>query len=239
MSSRYGFETIDECAGCSWQRKDFFCAFGQPSLAVWSSKAFSVVYPAGAVLFAEGQPSRGAMMICRGRVKLSVTSSAGRTIVTRVVDEGELIGLGNVLQGLPHDETAETMEPTQVKFIRSEDLEAFLESDPAASFRAALELSRECSENQSTLRTLGLSSSAKARLAALLVQWLEKRGKTVDGDVRLPLPMTHQEIGQMIGASRETVTRLMGELRGDGVIATRKSTVIVRHPEELQLLAQA
>ena len=87
---------------------------------------FSAAYPGGALLFSEGQTPRGMYLLCRGRVKLSVTASDGKALILKIAEPGEILGLHATVSGQPYEMSAETLHPCQVNFIRREDFLKFL-----------------------------------------------------------------------------------------------------------------
>jgi len=84
------------------------------------------------------------------------------------------------------------------------------------------------------MRALVLSDSAAEKLARLLLSWLRKLGSQTEQNIRLKLSLTHGEIAQMIGVSRETVTRLLGELRDKGIIQLKGSNLLIKNKAALE-----
>ena len=84
--------------------------------------ALTTTYPTGAVLFAEAKAPRGVFIVSRGRVKLSICGSDGRTLILRIVDVGCPLGVAAVVSGRPYEATAETQEPSEISFLRHSDL---------------------------------------------------------------------------------------------------------------------
>ena len=78
MGSPYGLELVENCLICKLRNDSFFCGLPKASLEAFEKIKFTAAYPAGAVLFVEGQSPRGIYMLCKGRVKLSTTSSDGK-----------------------------------------------------------------------------------------------------------------------------------------------------------------
>ena len=232
----YGFEFFENCVMCKWRSEPFFCNLDPAALKVFDTLAFTNVYPQGAVLFAEAQPVRGIFLVCRGSVKLSISSGDGKTLITHIAQQGEVLGLSSAFTGNPYKSTAETLEPTQVNFVRREDFLRFTREYRDASMRAAKQLSQECEADSDHIRALGLSHSAAEKLAHLLILWSNERGKPSDAGVRLQLLMTHEDISQLIGTSRETVTRLLKDFRDKGIIAIRGSTLTIVNKGALEAL---
>jgi CRP/FNR family transcriptional regulator, cyclic AMP receptor protein len=94
------------------------------------------------MLFIEGQLSRGVFVLCNGKVKLSTTSREGKTIITKISDSGDMLGLNAVISNVPYEVTAEMMEPGQANFIPHDSLQQFLREFPEVAMRVAQPLSR-------------------------------------------------------------------------------------------------
>jgi CRP/FNR family cyclic AMP-dependent transcriptional regulator len=232
----YGFEFFENCVMCKWRSEPFFCNLDSAALKVFDTLAFTNVYPQGAVLFAEAQPVRGIFLVCRGSVKLSISSGDGKTLITHIAQQGEVLGLSSAFTGNAYKSTAETLEPTQVNFVRRDDFLRFAREFQDASMKAARQLGQECEADSDHIRALGLSHSAAEKLAHLLLSWSTERGKESDAGVRVQLLMTHEDISQLIGTSRETVTRLLKDFRDKGIISIRGSTLTVVNKAALEAL---
>ena len=233
MHSPYGLEIVERCAGCRRTEPHAFCKLPESSQRALEALKYTTVYPRGALLFVEGQAPRGVYILCSGRVKLSATSSDARVIITRIARAGEILGLCATLSGEPYEVTAETLEPSQVNFVRAGDFTRFLAANAEASLRAAEQLGRNYSAALEQVRLLGLSHSAAAKLARFL---LEGGGGQAPAD-RLRLALTHEEIGQLIGASRETVTRLFSEFKQENLIQVKGAVLQLNNRPALEALA--
>jgi len=188
---------------------------------------YATVFPKGAVLFVEGQSPRGVFMLCTGRVKLSTCSSDGKSIITRIAEAGEILGLSATVSGKQYMATAETLAPCQVNFIKSEDFVRFLKNNGAACLRVAEHLSNNYHYAFEQVRSLGLSHSAGEKLAKLMLEWAAKNGRETDKGTTVKLTLTHEEIAQQIGTSRETVTRLLGLFKQKQLIQVKGSNLII------------
>lgn len=235
MSSPYGLELVDHCLICKLRSESFFCALPKSVLEIYDRIKFTAAYPAGAVLFVEGQSPRGVYTLCRGRVKLSTTSSDGRTLILKIAQPGEVLGLHATVSGTPYEITAETAQPSQLNFIKRDDFLKFLQQNGEACLKAAQHLSSDCHSAYQQIRSLGLSHSAPERLARLLLEW--SNAPDVDGDgSRLKVTLTHEEIAQIIGTSRETVTRTLAEFRKRQIAVLKGSTLTIRNKSALERL---
>jgi len=232
----YGFEFFQNCISCKWRREGYFCNLAGAALQAFDAIAFTNVYPGGAVLYSEGEAPRGTFLICRGTVKLSMSSGDGKTLITRIAEQGEVLGLSSALSGNAYKATAETLEPSQVNFIKREDFAKFIADFPDACMNANHQLTQECEIEADHLRALGLSHSAAEKLARLLLSWADEHGRPAESGTRVPLLMTHEDISQLIGTSRETVTRLLKEFREKNIISIKGASLMILSRPALEAL---
>jgi CRP/FNR family cyclic AMP-dependent transcriptional regulator len=228
MSSPHGPQPAESCQKCTLRREGFFCNFSPASLGDLDSLRLTTSYPQGATLFMEGESARGVMVLCKGRVKVSMNSSDGRTMILRVNKPGEVLGLHAVVSNRPYQATAETLEPCQVSFVRREDFLRLLKQHGDASMSAAAQLSNNYQTACDQVRALGLSHSAPEKMARFLLDWAASGQQTQQG-MRARLTLTHEEIGQIIGTSRETVTRTLGEFRNHNYATLKGSMLFIQN----------
>src|SRR5271170_5548013 len=205
MKTPYGLTVIEDCIACPMLKDRLFCNLPRAALEGLDAISSAATYPRGAVLFVEGQEPRGVFILCNGRVKLFGTSATGKAIIFRIAESGEIIGLPSTLSAKPFELTAEALEPTQANFIRRDDFLAFLREHGDSALRVAEMLSNIYYATCQEVRYLGLSSSAVEKLARFLLD-LRPVKDPERGQTRVTLTLTHEEIANMIGTSRETVT---------------------------------
>jgi len=235
MSSPYGLQITENCLICKLRHSGFFCDLPKPSLEDLEKIKYASAYPQGAVLFVEGQSARGVYIICSGRVKLSTTSRDGKTLILRMAQPGEVLGLHATISGKPYELTAETLQPCQLDFIKRDDFLRFLQNHADACLHAAQHLSQNCQSAYEMIRSLGLSHSVSEKMARLLLEWAGDGESTKEG-IRIKVSLTHEEIAQLIGTSRETVTRVLGEFRDKQLAQLRGSTLLIRNKPALERL---
>lgn len=232
MKSLSNFKIQHKCLDCRLRAENFFCDFSESSLQTFSSLKISSAYPKGATLYVEGQPSTGIHMLCQGRVKLSTCSRDGKVIILRVAEAGEVLGLSETVSDSVYEATAEVLEPCQVNFVRKEDFLRFLKEDAKACFSAVKHLSYKSHKSYRQLRSFGLSHTAADKLAKLLLEWCRTKDGE-NGSVHLKLTYTHEEIAEMIGTSRETVTRLLKDFRMRQLITLKGASLIIHDRRKL------
>ena len=234
MPSPYNLALVEHCSQCSQRQvKGGFCNMAAEPMEALDSMKFTGAYPKGALLFVEGEQPRGVFVLCRGRAKLTTTSTEGRTLIVKIVEPGEILGVSAAILGRPYEVSAETLEASQVSFIRREDFLRFLNAYTEACMHTAQQLSEKYESAQREIRSLGLAHTTSEKLARLLLSWTANGEETPQG-TRLQVLLTHEEIGQMIGTTRETVTRLLSEFKRKKLISMKGSSLFVVAKTEMR-----
>lgn len=230
----YRMDVNHNCTTCA--NRHGFCGMPAQSVQAMDRIKFTAMYPKGALLFVEGERPRGVFVLCSGKVKLTTSSSEGRTLIVRLAEPGEVLGASAVLLQRSYEISAETIEPCQVNFIRTEEFMAWIQNDRDAMMSVARQLSGDYYAAQREIRSFGLAQTTSEKLARLVLDWCDESGERTDKGIRLKVLLTHEEIAQMIGTTRETVTRLLTSLRTKKVIEVKGSTVNVVRPDALEAM---
>jgi CRP/FNR family transcriptional regulator len=215
-----------------------FCGYPPAVAEVIEQEAITTTYPTGAVLFAEGQTPRGVFILRRGQVKLSICGSDGRTLILRMVEAGSPLGVAAVVSGRQYEATAETQEPCEISFLRQSDLLRLMRLHGEISFWVTQHISADYASTCREIRDLILSDSASEKLARLLVGWLDQN-TAARNPMQMKMVLTHEEIGQMIGTSRETVSRLFAGFKKQRLIEQSGSTLLIPNRIALESLITA
>jgi CRP/FNR family transcriptional regulator, cyclic AMP receptor protein len=232
MKAPGNFKIQHKCLECKLRSANFFCSLSQPSLQIFESLKITNAYPKGATLFMEGHPSNGIYMLCQGRVKLSTCSRDGKVIILRIAEAGEVLGLSAAVSDLNYEATAEVLEPCQVNFVRKADFLQFLAQDTEACFSAIKQISNKYHTAYIQVRSFGLSHTAADKLAKLLLEW-GRANSSGSGGIHLKISYTHEEIAEMIGSSRETVTRILKDFKDRQLITLKGSDLIIHDRQKL------
>jgi CRP/FNR family transcriptional regulator len=227
MATPYNLDVVHDCTKCKFRGERSFCNLAEKTVETLDALKFTTVHAKGALLFVEGEDPRSVYVLCSGRVKLTMASSDGRTLIVRIAEPGEVLGATAAVLGQPYEVSAETIEPAQVNVIKREHFLVFLRQHPEASMKLTRQLSENCSAAHRDIRSLGLSQTAQEKMARLLLDWCERGGQPSDKGMRLKVLLTHEEIAQMIGATRETVTRVISDFKSRHLIDVKGSTVLV------------
>jgi CRP/FNR family cyclic AMP-dependent transcriptional regulator len=238
MKGPYGLELNDGCKTCKLKAAGFFCQLPPAAVKEFDAIKSATTYPKGALLFMERQDARGVFVLCEGEVKLSISSSEGKTLIMRVAKAGEILGLMAALAGSPYEVTAETIHPCQIAFVRREDFLRFVAKHPEASQGVVKQISSQYQGACEQLRTVGLATSAQEKLARLLLTWSAGIQQTKNG-TQIKVPLTHEEIAEFIGTTRETVTRTLSDFKVRHLVAIHGSTLMIPSRAALETFANA
>jgi len=233
-----GLNCVESCLNCHLRNRSFFCDLSPTSIEDFNRIKHAAVFPEHAVVLVEGQKACGIFILCQGRAKLSTTSRDGKTLIVRIAEAGEVLGLHAVITGGPYELTVETMQPSQLNFVSREDMLRFLKDHVDACFHATQHLARDCSDSYGVVRTIGLSHSVSERFARFLLDTASD-SEVSKGRVRVRLAMTHEEISQLVGTSRETITRLLSEFRRNDLAELKGSMLIIHNHPALKNLVGA
>jgi CRP/FNR family transcriptional regulator, cyclic AMP receptor protein len=240
VSPAYDFHIIENCLKCPFREDRFFCDLPESTMKALQEIKATAAYPKGALLCLEGQPPRGVFVLCTGRAKLSTTSSEGKTIILRIADPGEVLGLTSVIAGTPYEATVETLEPTQANFITQKDFLRFLDRHSEVGMKVAQQLTHNCKCAYEEIRSLGLSNSVPEKIAKLLLKWSEHPlalPNKKPQEIAIRVTLTQEEIAQFAGTSRETVSRVLSDFKKKGWLRIRGATWFIANKSALEKLA--
>lgn len=198
-----------------------------------------VFYPKGGIFFLEGQSATGVFLLRTGRAKESMSSDKGKTAIVRIVGPGVILGLSAVMTGAAYESTVETLEPTHADFVWKAHFLRLLKTSGQLAQMVAGQLSRNCKEAYASIRCLGVSGSVPERLARLILQWAEcpLPNQNRDVGVKIRVTLTHEEISQFVGSTRETMSRVLGEFREKHWITMKGNTWTLTNKDAIRRLA--
>lgn len=179
-------------------------------------------HAAGSILYHQGEKARGFFLLFAGRVKMFAVASHARTTLLKIASSGEALGVAAAILGREHLTTGQTTEPSSLAFLQRDDLVTLMQRSRDFCRAVTHYLATECIDNATETLSLRIPSSTSQKLAATLLRLADGRGNGFPRPASLIY--THAELGQLIGASRETVTRLMNKFEDAAMIAAGKST---------------
>jgi len=236
MSSASDVCAIENCQACKFRSEYAFCSLSPAAREVLEQISYEVTYPEHAVLFTADSSCQGVFLLCAGRAKLSTASRDEKRVMLRVAVAGEILGLSSVIAGSHYEVSAETLSPATVRTMRRGDFMDFLRQFPETSFPLLQALGTEYQVALQSLRSLAWFPTATARVAQLLLQ-ISDDENLPSREAKVKLLLTQEQIAQMTATSRETVTRLLGQLRRERIISIRGSDLVIRNRAALQRMA--
>lgn len=234
MPTPYNLDVHNNCVDCELRAERIFCDMSKEAVVTLDTIKFTGIYPKGSLLFVEGEEPRGVFILCAGRVKLTTSSTEGKTLIVKVAEVGEVLGASATILGKPYEVSAETLEPSQMNFIKRDDFLKFLNTHVDACMHTAQQLSHKYQSAQREIRSLGLSQTTSEKLARLLLDWSATSGEETPKGTRLVVLLTHEEIAQMIGTTRETVTRILSDFKKRHIIEVKGSNIFLTEKKALE-----
>lgn len=229
------FSIPNDCSNCELQPNCCFGHLPDPLMRELRAMGHITLYPPNATLLMEGQLPRGVFIACSGRAKYSLRARDGKTIILKIAGNQEVMGLSAVVSGGPSLITVTTIELCQIKFVEREALLSLIERDSRMAMECASALAREVTTSFDDVHDLLLARSSTEKLARLLLSWVSNEPR--NRDLRVSTEFTHEEISQMIGSSRETVTRLLSEMKRKDLIRLEGATLVIPNRIALQAIA--
>ena len=176
--------------------------------------------------------STSVFLLAAGRIKLCNITSEGKQSILAFIDPGELFGELAMLDGGDREEYAEAIENSTVVMIPSETIQQLMEqhADLTLGITKMIGLRRRRIERR--LKNL-LFLSNRERLVHLLLELAEQYGQATDDGIVLSIKLSHQELANVIGSTRETVTVVLGELQNEGLVSVGRRKLCLVNPQRL------
>ena len=226
-------ERTANCETCKLKEDGFLCHLTPAAAREFESIKSPSFYPAGSTLFLENEPATGIFLLCSGKVKLSVSSRGGKTLILELARPGEILGLSASMSGIPYEASAEALHPSKIAFIRREDFLRFAARFPEVFTAVSRQLNFQYARACEQLRTVGLSMSAHEKVARLFLNWSAEEPQT-SGAAQIKVPLTHEQIAECVGSTRETITRTLSEFKNKHLVTFKGTTVTIPSRSALQ-----
>ena len=197
-----------------------FSCLGEDAVRHFERIAVRKRFPKNATVFSKGETSDSLYVVCAGKVKAVVHDEQGKEIVLSLIGPGEYFGEMAALDGVPRSASIVTREPTEILIIRRDDFKRLLSLNPDMVFNLLSVLLGRLRRANQKIEALAFTN-VHGRVAHLLMQLAERS----DEGWIVKDKMTHQEIADMVGASREMVSRIMGELVTAGYLSVERKQI--------------
>lgn len=192
-------------------------------------------YRKGDYIFQVGDPGKYVYLLANGRAKISQLSSAGKEMILWFCLPGEIFGLAELPRGGMREVFAQACTDAEVYTISRDDFNTFLMTNPATAMQVIDLLSCRMRVLGHVLMNLA-TDDVTSRIIKLILRLGVRYSPTADTNNRLEYPMTHQEIADMVGTSRQTVTGVLGQLRKKGVVSMERHRIRIENQHGLEQL---
>lgn len=183
-------------------------------------------------IFLPGDPSNTVYFLKRGRVKIAGTNADGREVIFEILAPGEIFGEVEMLDDTPRETYAEALDDTLICAIRREDFERYLRGHQDLTFKLTKLVGYRLRKIRRRVEDL-IFRDVRTRLAHLLVELGKTDGAPDDGGIRIRMKLTHQEMANLVGCSRETVSMTLGQFRDQGLIQAEARSITILNMDRL------
>jgi CRP/FNR family transcriptional regulator len=190
-------------------------------------------FPAGQVLIEQGQPAPGMFYLIEGRVTHSVLSAAGESRLLAIVEPGCLFGEMAALDGSPTQTRAVAATDGQALFLNARGLAQLIRTDGEFAYHFSLSMARKLRMVVKQVADMTMRP-APDQLSCLLHQMARQKGPDHPGSPRVTLPASHQQLADMLGASRVTVSQGLTALKERGLVETGHRVLYILNPDGLR-----
>lgn len=190
-------------------------------------------YQKGRIIFVEGEPGEAIYFLKSGLIKVSKQDGEGREHTLHYVNPGDVFAEVVLFDAGGYPATAEVVEDAAVGLIRNRDMDRVLIKNPGMTLEMLKIMARRLRNAQQQIMDLALKDTTR-RLAGLLLKLAEEHGVMRNNGVLISLPLTNQELANLVGTSRETVNRILSEFRRCKAITVVKQEGIVVNRAKLE-----
>jgi CRP/FNR family cyclic AMP-dependent transcriptional regulator len=195
-------------------------------------------HPARTVIFQKGDPGSSMMAVIRGKVKICTQSIDGKELVLNLINRGGLFGEIALLDGEPRTADAVALEETDLLVLERARFQPFLSERPDLALRLISVLCKRLRQTSEHLEDT-MFFEAPSRLARSLLRLAEAFGKVEDGGTRLDIKLSQQQLGNLVGVSRESVNKQLGEWQRGGLIDFAGGIITLRDRRAIEGIASA
>lgn len=194
-------------------------------------------YRAGDYVFFEGDSAHRLHIVQAGEVKLIKHSEGGQDVILRVFSAGELFGGVAFLAGMEYPASAQAQTDVKVLSVEGDTFQRIVQSYPSVAVTIIRVLAGRLEDAHEQMRQLA-AERVERRLARVLLKLANQVGVSADEGVRIDMPITRQDLAEMIGTTLETVSRTISRWRRQGIVQAGREQITITRPHALVLIAE-
>lgn len=183
-------------------------------------------------IYLPGDPSTTVYLLKQGRVKIASNDASGKEVTFEILEAGEIFGELEVLENSPRETQAEAMDDALICAIRREDFDRYLRRHPDLTVKLTKLIGLRLRKIQSRVEDL-VFRDVPERLAHVLLELSKTEGVPEGGGNRIRAKLTHQELANLIGCTRETVSNTLGQFREQGMIRIDGRSITILNAGQL------
>lgn len=183
-------------------------------------------YLKGAVLCREGEVYDSLFLIREGKIKISKITRDGKEQIIHILTKGDFFGETNLFDDIISSFTATAITNSRVCILSRGDLEGILNKNPSISIKILKELTYRLSETEDLAKVLA-TKDVESRIANMLLEFSNKYGKAIDGNIYLEVPLNREDMANYCGVTRETISRKLSKLEDDNIIELKGNKIII------------
>ncbi|WP_259497553.1 Crp/Fnr family transcriptional regulator [Desulfofundulus thermocisternus] len=203
-----------------------FAGLSDEQLAEIARLVLDRKYRRGHIIFMEGEPGEAFYILKSGRVKIYKQDEEGREHILHYINPGEVFAEVVLFDGGEYPACAAVVEDAHVGLIRNRDMDALILKNPSIALALLKVMARRLRVSQRQIMELALKDTTR-RLASALLELAAEHGEPEGGGIRITVPLTNQELANLVGTSRETANRILGELRRDRAVAVSRQGIVI------------
>lgn len=190
-------------------------------------------YRKGTIIFMEGDPGEALYFIKSGKVKILKNSTDGRELILNIYGSGDVFAEVTLFNDVKYPATAEVIEDATVGVMMNKDVEELVRHNAALALQIIKILNKRLYMAQMKLKQMALSDTY-VRTAQMVMKLAQEHGMEKNGRMELELELSRQELANMIGTARETVSRALSQFKKEGSIEIKGKKIIVKDMEKLK-----
>jgi CRP/FNR family transcriptional regulator, cyclic AMP receptor protein len=218
------------------QRVSIFSSLGQEALERLASITQEKTYAKKGIIFHEGDRGDSLYILKTGRIKISKITEDGREKTLALMQPGEFFGEMAIFDEALRSATAEVIDDQAVVISLSKrDFEQLILQNPAIALKIMRDMTRRIRQVNQQVEDLAFKD-VHERVASTLRNLAELEGRQIGQKILINLKMTHQDLANMVGSSRETVTRALNRLQDEGIISIAHQQITINQLKQLQMI---
>ena len=214
------------------KRCDLFERLSPEQLSGIETRSRIRKYPRSSPVYLPDDQADGVLLLAEGRVRISNFTAGGKQAILAFIEPGELFGELALFDSGGREEFAETAEPSTIVLIPGDEMRRLMEAAPQVALGVTKLIGLRRRRIERRLKSL-LFRSNRERLVHLLLELADQYGRPDPGGILIDIKLSHQDLANVIGSTRETVTVTLGELQAEGAVRIARRTIVLTNPKRL------